>query len=370
MKFGSQPARSILAYASNQRVHIVDQTLLPFSLEERTLTTWEQCAEAIRVMRVRGAPLIGVTAAYGMALAASKDATDTGLRTAHDALMATRPTAVNLAWALNRMNRFLETIDPAERSDAAWEEAARIEAEDVSTNRQIGEHGLALIRALHEKLGRPVNVLTHCNAGRMACVEWGTATAPIYLAKEANIPVHVYVEETRPRNQGLLTQWELENADVPHTYIVDNAGGHLMQQGKVDIVFVGADRVSIKGDVANKIGTYLKALAARDCKIPFYAAVPISTIDSAINSLDGIEIEERSADEVRRIRGLGRDDRVVDVRLLDDDVKVANPGFDVTPARLVTGIITESGVFAPKELTPFIKSVKSFKSQQQPAAAE
>lgn len=358
MKFGSQPARSILAYRSNQRVHIVDQTLLPFSLEERTLTTWEQCAEAIRSMRVRGAPLIGVTAAYGMALAASRDATDAGLRHAHDVLLATRPTAVNLAWALDRMNRFLETIDPAERSDAAWEEAARIEAEDVETNRRIGEHGLELLRALHEKLQRPINILTHCNAGRMACVEWGTATAPMYLAKEVGIPVHVYVEETRPRNQGLLTQWELGNAGVDHTYIVDNAGGHLMQQGKVDIVFVGADRVSIKGDVANKIGTYLKALAAKDCKVPFYACVPLSTMDAKVNSLNETEIEERAASEVRSVRGVGRDDRIIDVRLLADDVKIANPGFDVTPARLVTGIITEAGVFAPKALTPFLKARK------------
>jgi methylthioribose-1-phosphate isomerase len=356
MKFGSRPARSILAYQSKARVHIVDQTQLPFRVEERTLTTWEQCAEAIRAMRVRGAPLIGVTAAYGMALAATRDATDAALREARQALLATRPTAVNLQWALDRMARKLDTTDPAERADAAWSEASAIEAEDIETNRTIGEHGLALLRVLHEKLQRPINVLTHCNAGRMACVEWGTATAPIYLAKESGIPVHVWVEETRPRNQGLLTQWELENAEIDHTYIVDNAGGHLMQQGKVDIVFVGADRVSLKGDVANKIGTYLKALAAKDCKVPFYAAVPLSTIDVRINSLDGVEIEERAGDEIRLIRGLSREDRVIDLRLLDANVNVANPGFDVTPAKLVTGIITEAGVFTPKELTPFLKA--------------
>jgi methylthioribose-1-phosphate isomerase len=356
MKFGSRPARSILAYKSNARVHIVDQTLLPFTLEERTLTTWQQCAEAIRAMRVRGAPLIGVTAAYGMALAASEDSTDTHLREARLQLLATRPTAVNLAWALDRMARVLETTDPAERADAAWQEAAAIETEDVATNRAIGEHGLAILRALFEKLKRPINVLTHCNAGRLACVEWGTATAPIYLAKEAGIPVHVWVEETRPRNQGLLTQWELQNAGVDHTFIVDNAGGHLMREGKVDVVFVGADRVSIKGDVANKIGTYLKALAAKDCKVPFYAAVPLSTMDAKINSLDGVEIEERAGDEVRLVRGLNRESRVAEVRILAETVAVANPGFDVTPAKLVTGIMTEAGIFTPKELTPFLKA--------------
>ncbi len=358
MKFGSKPNRSIYANRNaeaNARVHIIDQTLLPFVLEERTLTTWQDCVEAIQAMRVRGAPLIGVTAAYGIALAMQHEATDAGLRTAMHALLATRPTAVNLAWALNRVVGHVQNFDPAERADAAWEEAARIEHDDIATNKAIGEHGLSLLQALYEKFQRPINILTHCNAGRMACVEWGTATAPIYLAHQSGLPVHVWVEETRPRNQGLLTEWELNDAGVPHTYIVDNAGGHLMQHGKVDIVFVGADRVSANGDVANKIGTYLKALAARDNGIPFYAAVPTSTIDLSVNNgLAGIEIEERSGAEVRSVRGLDRDGRLADLRLLADSVAVSNPGFDVTPARLVTGIITERGIAKPAQLARLI----------------
>jgi methylthioribose-1-phosphate isomerase len=357
MKFGSKPARSLVANPNRQQIHIIDQTQLPFSMVERTLSTWQDVAEAITAMRVRGAPLIGVTAAYGVALAMSIDASDANLRRTYESLIATRPTAVNLAWALKRITHHLQSIEPAERHDAAWLEAAAIEAEDVATNLKIGQHGLQLLRALYEKHQRPINILTHCNAGRMACVAWGTATAPIYLAHQEGLHVHVWVEETRPRNQGLITQWELHDADVPHTCLVDNAGGHLMQHGKVDIVLVGADRVTARGDVANKIGTYLKALAAFDNNIPFYAAVPTSTIDLSIDDgVKEIEIEERAGSEIRSIRGLDRDGLVSDLTILQDSVNVTNPGFDVTPARLVTGIITERGIAAPSALKAFLSS--------------
>ncbi len=351
MKFGTRPVRSIVSNPNQRHVFIVDQTMLPFALEMRTLTIWQDAAEAIRAMRVRGAPLIGVTAAYGIAMAMADDSTDEALRLAHDGLLTTRPTAVNLAWALRRMVDFLSAIEPPERADAAWAEATRIEKEDVLTNQRIGQHGLTLLETLHRKHQRPINILTHCNAGRMACVEWGTATSPIYQAHQAGIPVHVWVDETRPRNQGLITQWELEDAGVPHTYVTDNAGGHLMQHRSVDIVLVGADRITAAGDVANKIGTYLKALAATDNHIPFYVAAPVSTIDFSIeDGLVDIDIEQRDAAEVRVIRGLDRKRMICDLVLLDEDVAVNNPGFDITPARLITGIVTEHGVFKPNNL--------------------
>ena len=351
MKFTEKPVTSLVADRAACRVVIVDQTQLPFVVEQRTLLTWEDCAEAIRAMRVRGAPLIGVTAAYGIALAMQRDATDNSLFSAKKALAATRPTAVNLAWALDRMERLLLSTDPADRSDVAWNEADLIAAEDTKNNRMIGEHGLAVIREIFARTGRTVNILTHCNAGRMACTEWGTATAPIYLAHQQGLPVHVWVEETRPRNQGLITQWELADVGVNHTYIVDNAGGHLMQHEKVDMVIVGVDRVSRRGDVANKIGTYLKALAARDNGIPFYAAAPISSIDMNIeDGVPEIEIEERATTEVSMLRGWDRSGYVTDVRMLRDGTTISNPGFDVTPSRLVTGLITERGIFAPADL--------------------
>ncbi len=351
MKFGTRPVRSIVSDPNQRHVFIVDQTMLPFALEMRTLTVWQDAAEAIRAMRVRGAPLIGVTAAYGMAMAMAHDATDNALKVAHEGLLTTRPTAVNLAWALNRMVNFLTAIDPPERADSAWAEATRIEQEDVLTNKLIGKHGLTLLETLHRKHQRPINILTHCNAGRMACVEWGTATSLIYQAHQAGIPVHVWVDETRPRNQGLITQWEFEDAGVPHTYITDNAGGHLMQHRNIDLVIVGADRITAAGDVANKIGTYLKALAAHDNRIPFYVAAPVSTIDFSIqDGLADIEIEQRDAAEVRVIRGLDRKRMICDLVLLDDDVVVNNPGFDITPARLITGILTQHGLFKPNSL--------------------
>ncbi len=352
MKMRKKPARSIVADHQQRQVHIIDQTLLPFSLEMRTLTSWQDVAEAIHSMRVRGAPLIGVMAAYGFAMAMREDAGDASLQRAHDVLLATRPTAVNLAWALNRIVLRTKSAAQSARADVAWAEASRIEDDDVATNHRIGKVGLEILQALHQKYRRQINILTHCNAGRMACVEWGTATSPIYQAYRAGLPVHVWVEETRPRNQGLITQWELEDAGVPHTYLIDNAGGHLMQHGKVDAVLVGADRVTARGDVANKIGTYLKALAAHDNNVPFYVAAPVSTLDlSMTDGLSEIEIEERSSAEVRIVRGLDGKGAVGDLHILRDHVAVSNPGFDITPARLVTAIITERGIVAPDQLS-------------------
>ncbi len=357
MKVHGKARTSIWANGADHRVFIIDQTLLPFAVEEHEIVTLEQAAEAIRSMRVRGAPLIGVTAAYGIALAVHEDASDARLSRACEALQATRPTAVNLAWAIARMRSILLPLPPAKRAAAAWTEAGRIAQEDVATNRAIGEHGLRLIRDLHGRRQRPINILTHCNAGWIATVDWGTALAPIYMAHDAGIPLHVWVDETRPRNQGLLTAWELREHGVPHTYIVDNAGGHFMQQGKVDLVLVGADRVSRAGDVANKIGTYLKALAAHDNGIPFYAAVPASTVDLQWRGGDeAIDIEERSGSEIRQLRGLSAHEGLTrDFQLLDDNSAVANPGFDVTPARLVSDIITEHGIAAPAQLAALLR---------------
>ena len=357
MKVHGKTRTSIWANDTDGSVSIIDQTLLPFVMEDHRLVTLAQAAEAIRGMRVRGAPLIGVTAAYGIAMAMRVDTTDSGLNHACQTLRATRPTAVNLAWAIKRMRSLLQPLPAADRAVAAWSEAGRIAGEDVATNRAIGEHGLALIRGLHNQHQRTINILTHCNAGWIAAVDWGTALAPIYLAHDSGMPVHIWVDETRPRNQGLLTAWELREHGVPHTYIVDNAGGHFMQQGKVDMVIVGADRVSRQGDVANKIGTYLKALAAYDNGIPFYAAVPSSTIDWTIDDMQNhLEIEERGGGEVRTLRGLSpHDDLTRDFHLLDAASAVANPAFDVTPARLITGIITERGTAEPAQLASLFK---------------
>jgi methylthioribose-1-phosphate isomerase len=308
-------------------------------------------AHAIRAMQVRGAPLIGVAAAYGIALAMRRDAADTALADAHAMLLATRPTAVNLRWALARMRALLQPLPPAERAEAAWREAGRIAEEDVAINRALGGHGAALIAAAYGRTRQPVRVLTHCNAGWIATVDYGTALSAVYQAHDAGVPVHVWVDETRPRNQGLLTAWELAAHGVPHTLVADNAGGHLMQRGEVDLVIVGADRVSRAGDVCNKIGTYLKALAAFDNGVPFYAAVPSPTIDWELaDALREIPIEERAADEVRLVSGRDGDGRPAQVALVDAATAVANPAFDVTPARLVTGIVTERGVAAPAGL--------------------
>ncbi|MEP7157338.1 MAG: S-methyl-5-thioribose-1-phosphate isomerase [Betaproteobacteria bacterium] len=357
MKVGGKSFRSIWTAndenAGTREVHIIDQARLPFTFETLVLRTRDETAHAIRAMQVRGAPLIGVTAAFGVALAMRQEASDTALKESIALLQATRPTAVNLAWALAAMNAHLVPLAPASRADAAWRLARTLADDDVATNEAIGNHGCTLLRAMHESLQRPVNVLTHCNAGWVATVDWGTALSCIYKAHEAGIPLHVWVDETRPRNQGLLTAWELREQVVPHTYIVDNAGGHMMQHGKVDVVLVGADRVSRAGDVANKIGTYLKALAAHDNGIPFYAALPVSTIDPALNdALAEIEIEERGEAEVRSVIGLQAENgsNTAPALILHPDTRVSNPGFDVTPSRLVTGIITERGVFSPAQL--------------------
>ena len=326
-----------------RQVEIIDQTRLPHEFVLKRLATPEDAAEAIAVMRVRGAPLIGATAAYGLALAADRDAADAGLTRAGEALVATRPTAVNLRWAVERMLARLLALPVGERSPAAWAEAAALCEEDVAQNRAIGRHGLELIRAAAP--GRSVNVLTHCNAGWLATVDWGTALAPVFAAQAAGVPVHVWVDETRPRNQGAsLTAWELAQAGIPHTVIADNAGGHLMQQGRVDLCIVGTDRVAANGDVANKIGTYLKALAAFDNGVPFYVAAPGPSIDFRLAEGRDIPIEQRGADEVARIPGLTEDGRLVSVRIVPAGSACANPAFDVTPARLVTGLITERGV--------------------------
>ena len=328
-------------------VRIIDQTKLPWSLDLPRLTELSEVAHAIRAMLVRGAPLIGATAAYGVALAMRTDPSDQSLQSAIATLAATRPTAVNLRWALARMESVLRARPPAERVEAAYREADAICDEDVATNQAIGRHGLRLIEARAAR-GHRVNILTHCNAGWIATVDWGTALAPIYMAHEAGLDVHVFVDETRPRNQGAsLTAWELGKHGVPHTVIVDNAGGHLMQHGMVDMVITGTDRVTRNGDVANKIGTYLKALAARDNGVPFYVALPSSTIDWTIgDGVSEIPIEERAATEVTTMTGRALDGSIVTVRVVPKDSEAANPAFDVTPARLVSGLITERGVVA------------------------
>lgn len=331
-------------------VGIIDQTHLPFEFVTTELSGWRDIATAIRTMQVRGAPLIGVTGAYGLALAMAENDSDTTLAQVHFELLATRPTAINLRWALDRMLALLRATPRAARAAAAWSEAARIAEEDVACNRAIGAVGARVIVERQRAAGRTVNVLTHCNAGWIATVDYGTALSAIYQAFDAGVDLHVWVDETRPRNQGLLTAWELAAHGVPHTLIVDNAGGHLMQRGEVDLVIVGADRVTRSGDVCNKIGTYLKAVAARDNRVPFYAAVPSSTIDWTIASAEHIEIEARSGDEIRRVHGRDGAGNAASVAVAGADTRTLNPAFDVTPARLVTGIITERGLAAPERL--------------------
>jgi methylthioribose-1-phosphate isomerase len=350
MNVDGKPRRTIWLGADGWSVQIIDQTRLPHSFAIVVLASLEDAARAIRDMQVRGAPLIGVTAAYGVALAMRADPSDGHLAEACAALAATRPTAVNLRWALDRMRDALAARPAKWRAETAYAEAARMADEDVVTNKAIGEQGFTLIRDMARlKAGMSVHILTHCNAGWLAAVDWGMATAPIYRAHDAGIPLHVWVDETRPRNQGAaLTAWELGGHGVPHTVIVDNAGGHLMQRGLVDMVIVGSDRTTATGDVANKIGTYLKALAARDNGVPFYVALPSSTIDFTMtDGVAEIPIEERAGDEVAWISGAAEDGKIARVRLVPGDTHVANYAFDVTPARLVSGLITERGVVAP-----------------------
>ena len=326
-------------------VRIIDQTLLPHTFRVVKLGSADEVADAIRNMRVRGAPLIGASAAFGMAMAMAADASGANLTRAGEQLAKTRPTAINLRWAIARMTHVLRPLAARDRPEAAWTEAQAIADEDVAMNHAIGQHGVELIRKAAENRSDPVNVLTHCNAGWLATVDMGTALAPIYLAHDQGIPVHVWVDETRPRNQGLLTAWELAHHGVPHTVIADNAGGHLMQRGQVDIAIVGADRVTARGDVCNKIGTYLKALAAKDCGIPFCVAFPGSTIDWDIeDGFVGIPIEERGADELRSVAGRGGDGEPARLWLVPEKSPVANPAFDVTPAALVSTLITERGL--------------------------
>lgn len=346
MKINGRHHRTIWTRPDGWSVEIIDQTLLPHRFETIVLSTLEEAARAIVTMQVRGAPLIGATAAYGVALAMRSDPSDASLEHAVALLAKQRPTAVNLRWALDQMRAALVVTAPGQRADVAYARASQICDDDVETCRRIGVNGLALIRdiAANKKAGERVNILTHCNAGWLACVDWGTATAPIYMAHDAGIPVHVWVDETRPRNQGaFLTAYELGAHGVPHTVIVDNAGGHYMQQGAVDLVIVGTDRVTRNGDVANKIGTYLKALAADDTGVPFHVALPHSTIDWTLEAGYDIPIEERSSDEVLKIQGRLPNGVVVVTEIAAPGSPAANPAFDVTPARLVTGFITERG---------------------------
>jgi methylthioribose-1-phosphate isomerase len=351
MLIHGQPTRTIWPTADGA-VEILDQTRLPHEVVTTRLTGLDEAVTAISEMKVRGAPLIGVTAAYGLALAASEDPSDSALARARGQLAASRPTAVNLAWALARMAEVLAPLHPAHREAAAWSEAAAIAEEDVAACRAIGENGAALIAEIAaQKGGRRVNVLTHCNAGWLATVDWGTALAPIYVAQERGVDLHVWVDETRPRNQGAaLTAFELGQQGIAHTVIVDNAGGHLMQHGRVDLCLVGADRVTSTGDVANKIGTYLKALAACDNGVPFWVAAPGSTIDWTLtDGVAQIPIENRAAREVTHVWGAHEDASLGWVQVAATGSPAANPAFDVTPARLVTGLITERGRSAATE---------------------
>jgi methylthioribose-1-phosphate isomerase len=351
MKVDGKDMRTIWLESDGISLGIIDQTVLPHRFATLSLKTLDEAAHAIKSMQVRGAPLIGATAAYGVWLAMRANASDENLERACKALAATRPTAINLHWAIEEMLAAVRNRPRAERAAVALKRANEIAEDDIAINRAIGAHGLRLIEAVAAKKqnGERVNVLTHCNAGWLATVDWGTATAPIYMAHDKGVAVHVFADETRPRNQGAsLTAWELGQHGVPHTVIPDNTGGHLMQHGMVDLVIVGTDRVTAQGDVCNKIGTYLKALAAADNNVPFYVALPSPTIDFSVS--DGvaeIPIEQRGPEEVMTMTGKTKDGRIETVQVVPDGSPVANYGFDVTPARLVTGLITERGVVAP-----------------------
>jgi methylthioribose-1-phosphate isomerase len=348
MKVDGRHFRTIWLEPDGWSIAAIDQRRLPHEFVVERLTSCEDAAHAISSMLVRGAPLIGATAAFGMALKMRTDSSDAALDDGYRTLIATRPTAINLKWALEEMRSLLRPLPPSARAAAAYARAGDISEEDIAINKAIGQHGLALIEtiAATKKPGERVNVLTHCNAGWLATVDWGTATAPIYLAHDRGHAIHVWVDETRPRNQGAsLTAWELGHHGVPHTVIPDNTGGHLMQHGMVDLVIVGTDRVTAKGDVCNKIGTYLKALAAQDNGVPFYVALPSPTIDFSVDDgIAEIPIEQRGAEEVANITGRTAAGRIETVRIVPEGSPVANYAFDVTPARLVSGLITERGV--------------------------
>lgn len=351
MKVGDTHYRSIWYDEPGDRVQIIDQRWLPHDFRVTSLETLTDFATAIRDMWVRGAPLIGATAAFAIARDMRRDPSDENLAAACATLNATRPTAINLGWALARCAETLKATPNANRAARALTLAQDIADEDVDINARIGTHGLDLIRdiAAH-KNGAPVNILTHCNAGWLATVDWGTATSPMYHAANAGIPIHVWVDETRPRNQGALTAWELGAHGISHAYITDNAGGHLMQHGQVDLVITGTDRTTRTGDVCNKIGTYLKALAAHDTGVPFYVALPSPTIDWTVrDGLADIPIENRPEAEVTHIQGTARNGQIGDVRVTPEHTRGENPAFDVTPARLVTGLITERGIAPASE---------------------
>lgn len=340
------PIRPLMISADGSSIEVLDQTRLPHESHVIRLASCDAVAHAIRSMIVRGAPLIGAAAAWGLVFALRENPSDQSLIESCALLNATRPTAVNLAWAMARMLAVLRPLPPSNRFEAAQKEARAICDEDEAQNYAIGQHGLVILQALFDQKKRPLRVLTHCNAGALATVGWGTALAPLYLAQLAGLPFEVWVDETRPRNQGALTAWELHRAGIQHTYIADNAGGHLMQHGQVDLVIVGADRVSAQGDVCNKIGTYLKALAAKESGIPFYAAVPSPTIDWSIqDALQEIPIEARNADEVTWVQGINQEGKLETVRVTPEGVLSGNPAFDVTPARFISGILTEYGVY-------------------------
>ena len=344
MKISGRHYRTIWPTAADS-VRVIDQSRLPFEFSTIDLNTLDDAAQAIRMMMVRGAPLIGATAAYGIALALRSNASDSHLDEADRILRATRPTAHNLDWALTKMRRVLAGVAPKERADVAFQEAALICNADVEQCRAIGIHGFEIIRRFANTAGRVVNILPHCNAGWLACVDWGTALSPIYMAHDAGFQVHVWVDETRPRNQGAaLTAFELGAHGVPHTVIADNLGGHLMQRGQVDMVIVGSDRTTAAGDVCNKVGTYLKALAAWDNGVPFYAALPLSTIDWSLDHGGDIPIEERSAMELTHMTGRSSSGAMETVRVVPEGSPALNLAFDVTPARLVTALITECGL--------------------------
>ena len=351
MKVNGTHYQTIWLHQDGWSVEIIDQTRLPHEFVIVRLTTLGDAVQAIRTMQVRGAPLIGAAAAYGMALALREDCSDGAIDHAYEQLLATRPTAVNLRWALDDMRAVLRNTAAAQRVAKAYQRAQQICAEDVATNQAIGHHGLSVIRefAATKPVGEPVNILTHCNAGWLATVDWGTATAPIYRAYDEGIAIHVWVDETRPRNQGAaLTAFELAEHGVDHTVIADNVGGHLMQHGQVDLCIVGSDRTAANGDVGNKIGTYLKALAADDNKVPFYVALPSTTIDWTLeDGVKDIPIEQRAAEEVAWMRGRTADGRLESVQIVPPGSPVANYAFDVTPARLVSGLITERGIAEP-----------------------
>lgn len=346
MRIDGKHMRTIWLNDDGWSISIIDQQKLPHVFEIAVLRDLNDAARAIKDMSVRGAPLIGATAAYGLSLALRDDPSDAGLKEAYARLHATRPTAINLKWALDEIHAAVHNLVPSDRAEAAYQRSREIVQVDVEISRQIGEHGAALLRGIAEvNGGKPVNVLTHCNAGWLATIDWGTATAPIYVAREEGVPVHVWVDETRPRNQGAaLTAYELGQEGIPHTVIVDNAGGHLMQAGQVDLCIVGTDRTAANGDVCNKIGTYLKALAADDNDIPFYVALPHTTIDWTLERGADIPIEERSGREVTHVAGLTSEGHVREVQVSAVGSEAANPAFDVTPARLVTSLITDRGL--------------------------